>query len=204
MISFDDIRIYLPKYLSETASISLFDELSQFPDNIDSRIYSQAVAIENSEVLQGDGLSSLSVVNLPDTRIQAVNAMVISNSCDINPENQRLFSSSICYSPIYALAKYHESLRVRLGRFYYSKIDQLVSEIRSQRITQIFYLPRGGSLEYEGFIFFDRICSCDNSTIPRSGLNDRRLFSLSNYGFYLFLFKLSIHFTRVREGLDRT
>jgi hypothetical protein len=39
--------------------------------------------------------------------------------------------------------------------------------------------------------------------ISRESLKQQRIFSLSNYGFYLFLFKLSIHFTRFGEAVDR-
>jgi len=204
MISLDDIRIYLPKFLSEPATVSLFDELARFPKNIDSRVYSLSVAHENSDLLQGDGLPELPVVNLPDPEVRPVNAMVISNSCDMAPANQRLSSSSVCYCPIFKLGNYQASLRSKLGPEYYSRIDQMVTDIRSQRITQTFYLPASGRLDYEGFIFFDRICCCDNQHVDRQRIADRRLFSLSNYGFYLFLIKLSIHFTRVRDGVDRT
>lgn len=34
-------------------------------------------------------------------------------------------------------------------------------------------------------------------------IKQKKIFTLSNYGFYMFLVKLSIHFTRVREGVDR-
>lgn len=143
------------------------------------------------------------MINLPDIQIHPVNSIITSNSCDINPANLRMFSSSICYCPIFNLGKYESTLRSTFGSAYYQKIDQLISEIRSQRITQIFYLPRGGNLQYDGFIFFDKICSCDNNAVPRSDLKNSRLFSLSDYGFYLFIFKLSIHFTRIREGVNR-
>lgn len=52
-------------------------------------------------------------------------------------------------------------------------------------------------------MFFDRINNCDNDAMPRNDLDSRRLYSLSNYGLYLFLFKLSVHLTRIREGVDR-
>ena len=203
MMSFNDIRIYLPKYLSEESTGSLFNELSQFPNNIDSRIYSLAAARENAKFLQGDGIKGIPTINLPDNQIRPSNVVIISNSCDIDSDNHRLFTSSVCYCPIYNLEKYRETLRRKLDSSAYPRIDQLIADIRSQRITQIFFLPRGASLEYEGFIFFDRICSFDNASLPHNPINDIRLFSLSNYGFYLFLFKLSIHFTRIRECIDR-
>jgi len=50
---------------------------------------------------------------------------------------------------------------------------------------------------------FSLICSCTNKSIARESLRQKRLFSLSNYGFYLLLFKMSIHFCRMGENIDR-
>jgi len=82
-------------------------------------------------------------------------------------------------------------------------IDNHLEDIRRQRITQIFYLPLGSSLGYEAIVFLDRINNCDNKSISRENLSQRRLFVLSDYGFYLFLTKLSFHFSRVQEKIDR-
>ena len=45
--------------------------------------------------------------------------------------------------------------------------------------------------------------SVDNSYISREELNSKRLFSLSDYGFYMLLFKLSVHFSRIQEKVNR-
>jgi hypothetical protein len=203
MIPLEDIKVYLPKYLSEESTTSLFKELSQFPDNIDSRMYSGIAMKENNEILQGDGLIDLLTINLPNPRIEPQKAIVISNSCDIDPNNERLYASSICYCPIINLQKFQNILKSKHSSHNYTRIDQFISEITKQRVSQIFYLPRGEKLDYDGFIFFDKICCCDNAKVKRKDLYNRRLFTLSNYGFYLFLFKLSIHFTRIREVYDR-
>ncbi len=65
------------------------------------------------------------------------------------------------------------------------------------------YLPIGGSLGYEAVVFLDRINHCSNKSISRENISESRLFMLSNYGFYLFLVKLSIHFNRIQENVDR-
>lgn len=202
MISLEDIRIYLPKYLSDDSKQDLFSELSQFPENIDNRFYTSNL-LEPHKILQGDCISDMVVINLPDTKTGNVKSIIVSNSCDIDLENLRLFSSSICYCAVYNLLKYEKRLREIANDGENDKIDNLIDNIKKQRVSQIFYLPIGGNLEYEGLIFFDKMCSCDNKSVSREYLNERRLFSLSNYGYYLFLFKLSIHFTRIREALDR-
>jgi hypothetical protein len=55
----------------------------------------------------------------------------------------------------------------------------------------------------DSIVFFDRVCNFPNKLIVRQNLKSRRLFTLSDYGAYLFLFKLSIHFTRIQDKVDR-
>ena len=99
MISFEDIKDYLPKYLTPESEKTLFEELKSFPENIDSRIYTNYLKDENI-IFQGDGIEGLLFVNLPAERIEKVSAMILSNMCDTNPENVRLFHPNIVYSPI--------------------------------------------------------------------------------------------------------
>lgn len=203
MIEFDEIKKYLPQYLSGSSQKALFDELKRFPCNIDSRLYSRTAAQDNV-IYQGDGLSGLMVLNLPDTTVKPAPAVVLSNSCDIDPTNKRFFQARAVYAPIFQLHKYESSLRegARTGDFSEEVISQHIEAIRNQFVTQIFYLPKGHHLEYESIVFLDRLNNCSVKDMYPA-LKDKKLFSLSNYGFYLFLIKLSIHFTRVREGVDR-
>jgi len=201
MIDLEEIKLYLPKYLSAESEQNLFKNLKDFPDNIDSRMYS-SMLLDDQIIYQGDGLEGLLIINLPDSRIGQAKAMVLSNTCDIDINNVRFFSSSICYAPIFNLQKYVNKLLARKAAPA-ERISQFIQSLKKQRISQIFYLPGGGKLNSDSFIFFDKINSCDNSTIDRQQLAKTRLFSLSNFGLYLFLFKLSIHFSRIREGIDR-
>ena len=203
MISFEDLQIYLPKYLSPGSEQSLFEELKQFPENIDDRLYLSADYLEPGTIYQGDGIDGLLVVNLPETEIKKVPAMIFSNTCDIDERNKRLFPSALVYSPIFNLQKYREGLiesKIKGER----SIEDHISLIRKQRITQIFYLPIGGGLPNESIVFLDRVNSCDNAFLEREKIKNMRLFTLSNYGLYLFIFKLSVHFTRITEGIDRS
>ena len=65
------------------------------------------------------------------------------------------------------------------------------------------YLPRGKRLKYDAIVLLDRLNNCPAEIIRKEMIEKQRLFTLSNYGFYLFLIKISIHFTRIREGVDR-
>ena len=101
----------------------------------------------------------------------------------------------------YNLGK-HESNLKRLG-FPHKKVADHINDIRKQRITNVFFLPGINSILDDSIIQFDRICSCSNDSISRADLKNKRIFTLSNYGFYLFLFKLSLHFTRIQEKVQR-
>ncbi len=201
MLSIKDIELYLPKYLSPETEDKLFKDLSSFPDNIDDRIYISN-ELDPDVIYQGDGLNDLLVINLPEQDIHKLPCMVLSNTCDINLGNKRQFHSNIIYSPIVKLDKY-ASLLISNGIYDAQSIESHLITLKNQRITQIFYLPIGMNLDYEGLIFFDRLVSCNNESIDRTNINEQRLFTLSQYGHYLFLFKLSVHFTRIMEGIER-
>ena len=198
MISFEDVQQYLPKYLSPEAQKNLFDGLAQFPDNIDSRLFTSSKSNENI-IYQGDGLSGLLFINLPDPKTQEILAMVLSNTCDIDQSNHRFFSTNIIYAPIIKLSKYINLLE-QVNKV---QLDDHIATIKKQRITQIFYLPKGGSLEEESIVFLDKISSCNIQYLNDKNIKEMTLFTLSDYGFYLFIFKLSLHFTRIQEDIER-
>jgi hypothetical protein len=196
----DDIRIYLPKYLSEESTKELIKNIGEFPDNISNSLYTHT--LNNDTIFQGDGLKSLKIINLPDTKIGEAPSVILSNTCDIEPSNKRPFPSQVCYAPIFRLKKYIENLKQ--ANFYTGQsLNQHIERLKQQHITQILYLPIGCGLEYEGIVFLDRINNCQNRSISRDNLKQNRLFSLSNYGYYLLLTKLSIHFSRLQEKIDR-
>ena len=205
MISFEEVKKYLPQYLSLTAQQELFQELKQFPQNIDQRIYTtQLTAQEN--LFQGDGVQNLLYINFPKTDIADVPGMILSNTCDIDPSNKRFMPLRIVYTPIFNLAKYEQSLiknHVETEKKTIQSINSHIADIRKQYISHIFYLPKGGKLENDSIVFFDRLNNCPSASIESQSVPERRIFTLSDYGFYLFLFKLSVHFTRIRDGLSR-
>lgn len=206
MNPFEEVRKYLPQYLSSTAQQELFKELNQFPDNIDQRIYTTQLA-NRENLFQGDGVQNLLYINFPDTVIKKVPSLILSNTCDIDPINKRFMPMRIVYAPIFNLGKYERSLiknHVDTGKKPIQSINSHVVEIRKQHISHIFYLPKGGKLENDSIVFFDRLNNCPLESIESQPIQEQRIFTLSDYGFYLFLFKLSVHFTRIRDGVSRS
>ena len=200
-MNLDDLKIYLPKYLSPESEKQLFDSLKDFPSNIDERLYTTFLEKEPI-IFQGDGLENLLAVNLPSTDTKVVAGMVLSNTCDIDPGNRRNFPSQIVYTPIIDFKKYEDSLRQGVSKSS-EQIEGHLDTIRKQYITQIFYLPPIKGKLNESIVFLDRIHNIGNDHYDRTNLEKSRIFTLSDFGNYLFLFKLSLHFTRIQDRVER-
>jgi hypothetical protein len=185
--------------LSPSGTENLFAELKQFPANIDQRLYTSLLTTEPT-IYQGDGLSSLPIVNLPDDKIGRAKAMVLSNTCDISPDNRRVLPARMIYCPIISFERY----KAMLAASEANVSDHHLNDIRAQKVSSMFFLPRNDSLGEDAIVLLDRANNCDINQVPSQEIQSRRLFTLSDYGFYLFIFKLSIHFTRIRDAVRRT
>jgi len=197
----EDFKLYLPKFLSAESEKELFNSLKDFPKNIDSRIYTNYLS--NSDIIyQGDGISDMLFVNLPSSEIKAIPSMILSNTCDIDLVNVRNFPSQVVYAPIFNISKYQEAL-YKNSKKTKEQIDSHINSIKNQEITQVFYLPKVEGKIDDSIVFFDRVCNFPNKLISRENLKEKRLFTLSDYGSYLFILKLSIHFTRIQDKVER-
>ncbi len=197
----EDIKIYLPKFLSGESSQELFKCLKDFPNNIDERFYTSHLKEEES-IFQGDGMKNMLVVNLPQPDIRPIPSMIFSNTCDISPDNTRLFNTNILYSPIFNLRKYREKISSDSTKSPQA-IEDHIAAIKRQEITQIFFLPALIDQIEDSIVFFDRVCNCSNKMMKKENIDTERIFTLSDYGSYLFVLKLSIHFTRIFDKVER-
>lgn len=198
MTSFEDIKKYLPQYLSDSDARQLFSSLRDFPNNIDSRFYSN-YDLDDNILYQGDCLKDIPAFNLPDIQSKLSQSMAISNTCDMDLHNKRLWNTRILFSQIILLEKLE---KVLYQKFSEDRISNYISSLRKQQITNAFYLPKSKNLD-EAVAFFDYTNSFDINFVDRESLKEKRLVSLSNYGFYILLLKLSIHFTRIQEKVQR-
>ena len=194
----EDIRAFLPQFLSRESTEELFSCLDDFPENVDSRMYCDRTRAGNF-FTQGDGVKSLKLVDWKTESLRDARVILLSNTCDISPDNPRTFTPYCVYCVIFELDKYLALLK-RQGKSE-QHIDNVRKEITKQRSTSLFYLPKGQGLETDCVALLDHVGSCPYDSLDSS---KTKLFSLSNYGFYMFLLKLSIHFTRIRDGIDRS
>lgn len=199
MIDRENVKNFLPKYLSAESYKELIEGLRTFPENLDSRFYTDY--LNKNIIYQGDGIKSFPIINFNTMKRKDCIAIVLSNTCDMDLANKRMFGSQIVYAPIIELEKY-KSILIQ-SNISYEKINAHIDSIKSQELTQILYLPQYGSRLKESIVFLDRIFNVDNEFINRDNLNETRVFSLSDYGNYVFLLKISIHFTRMQDKVER-
>lgn len=106
------------------------------------------------------------------------------------------------YAPILNLDKYVAVLEKQGVSSV--RIKDHVNNIKNQTISQILYLPTTIIYGHDSIVMFDKAISIPLSSENISKMLSSRMFTLSNYGFYLLLLKLSYHFTRIQEKVDRS
>ena len=194
-IPFEQVRLYLPQYLSPERQQGLWDELRAFPNN--RSIYS--TRNDDPECLQGDGWRGFVAVDFHSLDRKTVSGLVLSNSCDLSLANMRATTSNITFVPLMKLQRYLAVLENN-GQSEQQRAD-VAASIRRQAVTSLMHLPAiPGQMEESLALFGDvRSQPLDHFMAGEHSL----IFRLSDFGFYLFLFKLSIHFTRMLEGVER-
>jgi len=198
--STEALEKYLPYYLSGDKKESLRQALRDFRDAKDVQFY-QLDPETQEQILQGDVWKHFSLFVYHTGERKEVKGIVLSNTCDVAGENPRDLPVKLNFAPIIKLNNFIEMLQkagVKPG-----VIDSKIDSIRRQQITNIFYLPSCNESGFEEAIVpLDDLHSVPVEQLRQSGTFEK-LKSLSMFGFYLFTFKLSIHFCRLHEGVDR-
>lgn len=194
---FEQIQLFLPKYLTPTTRTELFEEIARFPDIRKSFYLANRESAQ--PMLQGDAWRGFVVVDFDTAAKRPVSGLILSNSCDINPENPRDVPPRVLFSPLVSLERFIGRLR-QAGETN-TQIDSKMDGIRKQYVTSIFYLPPENDVVKESMILFDDIHAHPSEDFLARERS--RIFSLSQFAFYLLLIKLSIHFCRSNEGRER-
>jgi len=194
----DDIRKHLPSYLTMPQKDALAKAFSTYPllqtDYYISGKY-------RDEMLQGDCWRSLKIINFETQQKKNASGIILSNSCDIAPENNRDIPTNFVFSPVVKLSIYAE--RLEKSRIDRERIKARLDSIRRQEVTSAFYLPNvAGGLDDEYIAFLDTIHTMPTNAL-KIGTENIKRFTLSMVGFYMFLFKLSVHFCRMGENVLR-
>jgi hypothetical protein len=191
----DSLGRYLPFYLTQPQKEGLMEEIKRFPAGYG--YYRD----NGAGVIQGDGIADLKIFNYQSGSSKKVHGIILSNSCDIDPTNGRLFSGKAIFAPLIKLSSYVEIIGKANGATSQSIATHTLA-LKKQEITSLFFLPKGGQLSEDYVAMLGEAHSIPMSELQTVSVQSHK-FSLSLFGFYLFIFKLSVHFCRMHEGLPR-
>jgi hypothetical protein len=193
---FEQVSLFLPKYLTPSQKQDLYSEMLKFPET--TQFYLDRPDLSN-QLLQGDGWQGFIAINFHTCQKKVVSGVILSNSCDVSTDNSRSLPVNILFAPLVSLSQYQKLLLVN-GKSL-AQVDSQFNEIRHQKVTSIFYLPRLSEVIEESIILLDDIHVHPLKNFLE--VNHRPIFKLNQFAFYLFLIKLSIHFCRFQEGIQR-
>ncbi len=173
----------------------MLQQLSRYPDNYN---YFGPIPGEK-EPVQGDAWQGLIAFDFDSGERESVIGMILSNSCDIAAANNPDGDQRVVFAPLIDMELYAGFLREEGKRE--SDVQYWLTQVRRQEMNRIFYVPAMHGAFGESLVLLDTIHSMPVSRLTDAGAV--RKFSLNLYGWYVFLVKLSIHFTRTTEGIAR-
>jgi hypothetical protein len=189
------LGLALPPFLSAEGKRELLAQLRRYPENSD---YYGLVPDEH-EPVQGDAWRGLLLFDFESGERHDVQGLIVSNSCDIAAANNPDPNQRVAFAPVLDLARYRDFL-IEAGKRP-NEADDYLAQVRRQEIYRLFYLPAMHGHFGESIVPLDELHSIPLRALARRRLD--RVFTLSMYGWYVLLVKLSIHFTRMGENVDR-
>lgn len=198
----ESLKQFLPHYLSAQDKEVLLRELNAIASGVDHPDYvlNRSKDAFEDDMLQGDGWNGFQFLIHETKQIQTVKGIVISNSCDVDLRNVRSLPTRVVFAPLVKLDTY-KSILLRNG-VPKPAVEAKIDSIKKQHTTNVFYLPSGNYLEADYLVRLDEAQSMPLSA-REIGEGKGKMFTLSNTGFYMLLFKLSIHFCRMQENVNR-
>lgn len=194
-ITSDSLKEQIPYYLTQGQKEGLLRALKDFPARINYYIYAY-----QDVLLQGDGWTKLQARRFDTGEGVSILGIILSNTCDIAPKNKRDLPSNIIFAPLIPLPAYFHLLK-KAG-INPSRIQDKMTSIKEQKVTSIFFLPAGGGLREDHIALLDDIYTMPAKVFEEEKAKSKA-FTLSQIGFYLFVFKLSVHFCRFQEQVAR-
>ena len=191
----------IPYYLTSEDQKVLLDELTAISRGGTAEYLLDAYRDSFKEVmLQGDGWRGFQLFLFEAGDRRSVRGIVLSNSCDVDPENLRDVPARVIFAPLVKLAAFKALLEA--SGISADRITDKISAIKAQRTSNIFYLPAGGSLQEDHVVRFDDVHNMPVAAHIKSA-DREKLFTLNNTGFYMLVLKLSVHFCRLQEKVNR-
>ncbi len=202
---------YLPEYLLETGKGRIKEGLSQFIDPVErgkEKVYENFyLQMQKDHFMQGDLFHSIKTIEWKDESEDYCSkytpAMLVSNSCDVAIENERLIDKEALFAPVINLKEYFEELK-KAGKSD-EQIKTIYSKLKQQEYSNLFYLPADPITTSEYIVFLDNIWWFPATEVHKkfAKIKEERFLSLTDWAFYLFISKISFHFCRVPEEKER-
>jgi hypothetical protein len=200
----------LPSYLRGNAREDLISALDQFkPQGRKDISYDRFFKdFGHPYFMQGDLVLDIRTSHwIPETREYSrvyTNAIILSNSCDLFVENKRQVNSKQClFAPLVKLSSYMEELSA--AGYSPEQLEEFKRNLKSQLLSNIFYIPELGGKIDEQIALLDHVFwyPIDELKALVESIGEDRITSLNQFGYYLFVLKLSYHFCRLPEQCDR-
>jgi len=197
----DALRQQIPYYLTAAPARNvLVTELKKLIEGADRGYFIPAgYDGYTAEMLQGDVWRDFQIFSFKSGNVNRARGIVLSNSCDVSAENARVLPPNVTFAPIIKLSKIVE--RFETHGLDSEKVASRLTAIKAQKVTNMFYLPADGLLDEDYVALLDDLHSMPFEVHRQAA---EKLFTLSMAGFYLFIFKLSVHFCRLHENVNRT
>ena len=195
----EQLKSQIPFYLTaEPKQKELIRNLEALNRGTKKGYYITAARDVNTDaILQGDGWRGFQFYSFETGQKSEIRGIVLSNSCDISKENERDLAPKIVFAPIIKLSAIEA--RLKNNNLAEDAVKAKIEAFKCQSVTNIFYLPAGAQLDEDYVALLDDL----HSMPAKLQLSGKKLFTLSMAGFYLFSFKLSVHFCRLHENVDR-
>jgi hypothetical protein len=207
----DKFELILPTYLVDPDKSRLRDALKQFiPEGRGSEInYANFYRnYQHAYFMQSDLIKEIRIAKWDDESASYkkgyTDAIIISNTCDISFENKQELNVKQClFAPLIDFNLYLEDLKQ--AGYNQEKVRVFASNVKAQLRTNIFYLPLHFKEEKEYIVLLDNVFWFPTSELNSyiNNIEENRITSLTHFGFYLFILKLSYHLCRLPEQCDR-
>lgn len=206
----DDLNMLLPNYLVEADKSRLKNALEQFqnPGQRELNYTDFSRNYNHPFFLQSDLVREIRMPFWDDESATYekvyTDAIILSNTCDLSADNKHSSNVKQClFAPLIDLSEYLGD--IEQSGIKKDNLDQFSRAIKNQLISNLFYIPNCTIENKEFIVLLDNVFWFPttelNTYIDR--INENRISSLSLFGHYLFVLKLSYHMCRLPEESDR-
>ncbi|ABG57529.1 hypothetical protein [Cytophaga hutchinsonii] len=201
----DDIHALLPKELTEQGKNRLVNALKQFTGENSDKIYTDFYTASPHEYfLQGDLVREIRFPDWNDKTAEFekvyYDVILLSNTCDMDDNNTRDIPKKVMVAKVIKLSAFIECIDTAIVK----EVDQLIKAVKSQHYTNLFYLPGEDGEEYIAYLDDVSTIYVEELAEMKNELSENRVSILGQFGYYLFILKLSFHLHRLPEQTHRS